>query len=648
MCRGNVCSLLLLTASLGICQPAGSFADSQQILKMYCASCHSGKAAVGGFNVSRVASPASLRTHQQSWNNLATRVHNGEMPPKGAPAPSLEQRESFVRWVQETLRAEACAAGMSPGPAPVRRLSRSQYSATVRDLLNLHIDSGAALPADGAGGEGFDNAAETLFLSPIHAEKYLDAAKHALTAAAKDSRARAKFMIAKPGNGVSPEQAARAILQDFLPRAFRRPAKETDTAVYLDLFAAAQKRGESFDDSILYALRAVLISPQFLFRSEPPNPTSEPRLLDDFALATRLSYFLWGSTPDSLLLALAEEGKLKDPEILKGQVARMLRNSKSFEFVQSFVEQWLRTRDLGTTITPDGSLYPAWKDAELQGDVRYQPVLFFQEILANNLSLLNLIDSKFTIGTRKLQRLYGLSIVPARPNNQAQPQRLELPEGTNRGGLLGMSAVLAVSSYPHRTSPVLRGKWLLEAMLGTPPPPPPPDVPQLEEGKETTAHTLRERLAQHRANAVCASCHSRIDPLGFALENYDVIGRWRTEEGGKPIDARGELADGKAFEGPAQLKAVLLEKKDLFLRNLTNKVLGYALGRGLTLQDQCTVNTIVTEVEKSGYSAHALINSVVLSMPFRYQGPAAMTSQLPRSPRSQSSPQSALKEQKKP
>jgi hypothetical protein len=186
-----------------------------------------------------------------------------------------------------------------------------------------------------------------------------------------------------------------------------------------------------------------------------------------------------------------------------------------------------------------------------------------------------------------------------------------------------MAGVLAVSSHPHRTSPVLRGKWLLDSILGTPPPPPPPNVPKLEETKEgEAATTLRERLAQHRANPACASCHSRIDPLGFALENYDVLGRWRTEDAGKPIDARGELPDGTTFEGPDQLKAALMQRKDLFLRNLTNKVLGYALGRGLTLHDSCTVDSILEEVERSNYSAHAWINAVVMSVPFRYQAAA--------------------------
>jgi hypothetical protein len=431
--------------------------------------------------------------------------------------------------------------------------------------------------------------------------------------------------VAAPGPGVTPDAAANIILEEFLPRAFRRPVERAELDFYMDLFSSAAKRGDSFEDSILYSLRAVLLSPQFLFRMEPRNTTGQPRVLDDYSLASRLSYFLWGSTPDGLLLALADAGKLKDPEILKSQVARMLRNQKSVDFAQSFVDQWLHIRDLGQAFQPDPKLFPEWKDSELQGDIKNQPVLFFREILVNDLSILDLLDSKWTIATKKLQRvLYRTDIKPARPNNQEQPQRIELPADSHRGGLLGMSAVLAISSHPHRTSPVLRGKWLLETILGTPPPPPPANVPKLDEtaSLEVPA-TLREKLAQHRANPACANCHSRIDPLGFALENFDVLGRWRTEDAGKLIDAKGELPDGTVFEGPDQLKAALMSKKDLFVRNFVNKVLGYALGRGLTLQDSCTVDSIVAEVERNNYRAQALVNAIVMSVPFRYQGAAA-------------------------
>jgi hypothetical protein len=594
-------------------------AGAQRFLQANCGSCHAGRKPAGGLDIAMLNEPATIRERPDLWTKAALRVHNGEMPPGSRLA--LGEREAFAQWVEQNVRKAACSDGLAPGPAPIRRLSRSQYTATVRDLLNLYVDVGSILPLDGAGGEGFDNAAETLLLSPMYAEKYLDAAKAALNYAFKDPRARAKFLIAKPGPGLPPEAAARIILQEFLPRAFRHPVQPADLDFCVDLFSTAANSGESFDSSVSYALRAVLISPEFLFRTEPQNTTGRTRGLDDYSLASRLSYFLWGTMPDGLLFALAEEGKLRDPEILRGQVARMLRNQKSADFARSFVDQWLCIRDLGQSFAPDLKLFPEWSDSELQGDIKNQPVLFFREILANDLSILDLLDSKWTIATRKLQKvLYKTNVKPARANNQEQPQRIELPEGSHRGGLLGMSAVLMISSHPHRTSPVLRGKWLLETILGTPPPPPPPNVPKLDESPaaQNTA-TLRERLSQHRANPTCATCHNRIDPLGFALENFDVLGRWRTEDAGQAIDAKGQLPDGTAFNGPDELKAALMAKKDLFVRNFVRKVLGYALGRGLTLQDSCTVDALVAEVERSDYRAQSLINAVVMSAPFRYQ-----------------------------
>jgi hypothetical protein len=598
-----------------------SFENAQTFLKTYCQSCHQGK-GVGGLSLAQVSTRESLRAEPQKWTALAARVDNGEMPPKGSPAPTLEERETFTQWVNRTLRVEVCASGVTPGPAPLRRLNRDEYAATIRDLLDVHMDLGRALPADAAGGEGFDNAAETLFLSPIHSEKYMDSAKFVLEFAARDSKARAKVMTVMPGAGISPEKAARHSLEALLPRAFRRPIQEADIAPYLNLFQAAHKQGETFEASMLFAVRGILVSPHFLFRAEAPNPGPQPRLLDDYALASRLSYFLWGSMPDELLFDIAAAGKLQDPAVLKEQVGRLLRNPKSLQFAERFVEQWLRTRELGGEKAPDAELFPLYhKDEDLRSDIRYQPVLFFREILANRLSLLNLLDSRFTIATRRLANLYGIKV--ERGVTQ-QPVRVDLDEGSRRGGLLGMSAVLAVSSYPYRTSPVLRGAWVLDSILGTPPPPPPPNVPSLEEDrKDGMPKSVRERLAQHRANPACASCHSRIDPLGFALDNYDVIGRWRTEEGGKPVDTAGELPDGTKIDGPDQLRAVLLERKDLFVRNLTNKLLGYALGRGLVLKDSCTVDAIVAEVKARDYDPHKLIEEIVLSMPFRYQAGTA-------------------------
>ena len=550
----------------------------------------------------------------------ALRVRNMEMPPKGAPAPLLDERESFLKAVTIELHQQACAAGPVAGRAPLRRLNRDEYAATMRDLLDMHLDIGKFLPADGAGGEGFDNAAETLFLSPLLAEKYLDAASFAMDFAAKEYKSRAKLLIAKPGAGVTVDKAAQIVLLNFLARAFRRPVAAADVKPYLDLFHTVQKQGHTFEESIFATMRVALVSPLFLFRSEPQNNTGRERPLDAYSLASRLSYFLWGSMPDEFLTDVAASGKLNDAEVLNQLTERMLRNDRSLVFAERFTGQWLRTRELSGDKAPDAKLFPAYAASdELRSDIRLQPALFFREMLVRNRPVLDLLDSTHTVATGTLEKFLALKL-PLNNAARQQPQWVELPAGTNRGGLLGMPAVLAVSSYPYRTSPVLRGAWILEAILGTPPPPPPPQVPSLEEpAANAPAKTMRERLAQHRANAACASCHNRIDGLGFALENYNVLGQWRDTDVGKPIDNSGELADGTHFRGPGELREALLARKDLFVRNLTSKLLGYALGRSLTPQDGCTVDAIVDRVREKGYASKSLIQEIVLSVPFRYQ-----------------------------
>jgi mono/diheme cytochrome c family protein len=603
-------SSLVCCAAVAAQDTGYSFVQAQSLFGKYCRSCHQPKNAAGGFDVSQVVTEASLTEHASRWKSLATRVFNGEMPPKGSPAPGLDEREQLAVWVDAELRSRLCTTAPASGPALIRRLNRDEYSATIRDLLDIHMDIASSLPGDGAGGEGFDNAAETLFLSPLHSEKYLDLAKFALEFAAKEYKSRAKIFVAEPGHGKTEAQAAREILTSFLSRAFRRPAGDTTIAPYLDLFRAARKQRQTFEASILYALRGALVSPNFLFRLEQP--------FDDYALASRLSYFLWGSMPDEFLFDVAATGKLREPEVLTHVVRRMLRNDRSLDFAKRFVEQWLRTRELDTDKAPDAKLFPEYaSNEELRSDIRVQPVLFFRELMLRDMSLLELIDSKYTIGTSNLSKYLEVNL-PIRTNARKQPQWVELPEGTNRGGLLGMPAVLAVSSYPYRTSPVLRGAWVLDAILGTPPPPPPPDVPPLDETHDgVAAKSVRERLEKHKKEAACASCHTRIDPIGFPLENYDPIGRWRTKDGDTAIDSTSEFPDGTRVQGPAELKAVIMKRKDLFIRNVTSKLLGYALGRGLTLQDSCTVDAIVSKIRDNNYSALALVNAIVFSEPFQ-------------------------------
>ncbi|MBZ0255645.1 DUF1592 domain-containing protein, partial [bacterium] len=356
----------------------------------------------------------------------------------------------------------------------------------VRDLLGIHFDSGSRLPADGSGGEGFDNAAETLFISPVHAERYLESAKEALEYAAKDINARNKLLFIQPDENISAINAARKVLKRFASRAFRRPIQDNELERYTTLFHAMYKRNQSYESAVFYAMQAVLISPHFLFLVEQPNHTDMVRPVNDYELASRLSYFLWSSMPDDELFELAANKQLHRKDVLKKQLERMLNeptqeefkrrryinfeDRKLYEFANNFVSQWLGTRELGVSNRPDHNKFPRYNGI-LESAMKYEPVYVFQELVVNDLSLLNLIDSDFTYVNRALARHYEIEDQVDVENQQLT--RVSLPSNSHRGGILTMAGVLAVSSYPHRTSPVLRGKWIMETVLGTPPPPPP-------------------------------------------------------------------------------------------------------------------------------------------------------------------------------
>ncbi len=593
-------------------------ANGTAFIQQYCIDCHQPPRPKGKLDLSIYTSLAPIIADALDWDSHLHRIRDEDMPPDDEDViqPSTKERLAFVEWMTVTLRDAACSDGVQPGPPMVRRLNRTEYSASVRALLDVHFDAGEALPSEGSGGEGFDNAAETLFISPIHAEKYLEAARSAVKYAFADTRSSKRFLVAEPNEKTTPQQAAKQILEKFLPRAFRRPATAEEMNEYISLFEQALADEGAFSPAMQLTLSAVLISPKFLFIIETPSNSSEPTPLGDYELATRLSYFLWGAPPDETLMQLASDGRLQQEEILKEQVVRMLKDPHSRKvrnFAQNFVEQWLGTRALGREFKPDKSI--RGYDSELEGGMKYEPVFFFHEILTENRPLLDLIDADYTYINRRLSRHYKV-----KGEFREQPKRVEIKEDPHRGGLVSMAAVLAVSSHPHRTSPVLRGKWILETLLGETAPPPPPDVPPLdEESHQEQAQTLRQRLEIHRADPTCATCHDKIDPLGFSLENYDVLGRWRTEEGGQPVDARATMPDGTEFEGPGELKKILMERKDQIVRHLTRKMLGYALARELTYEDFCTVDAIVEDLKANHYSSHHLLMGIVESIQFRYK-----------------------------
>jgi hypothetical protein len=415
---------------------------------------------------------------------------------------------------------------------------------------------------------------------------------------------------------LQPRKAARILLERFVPKAFRRPVSSEEIDRYMKLYDRGAERGDPYVESAKLALKGVLVSPDFLFRVEkaPVKPGLQP--LSDYELASRLSYFLWSTMPDDDLLRLAEQGRLRDETVLGEQVERMLDDPRSRVFASTFIGQWFGTKDVGGRVAPTVNAVQHFYTPEIAKDMREEPVLLFQHILGENRSLLELLDSDYSFLTERLAKFYEV-------DDQVEAHgpgfgKVTWTDG-RRGGVLGLGAVLAMTSHFQQNSPVLRGAWVLEALLGTPVPSPPPDVPPLEaEANKNANMTIREKLTQHRADPACAACHDLIDPIGFGLENFDWLGRWRTEDNGKPVDAVGVLPSGERFDGPAELRAVLLGKKDQFVRHLTGKVLGYALGRGLEDADQCTVQRIADGLAEDGYKARDLIERVVLSTPFRY------------------------------
>jgi PAS domain-containing protein len=408
----------------------------------------------------------------------------------------------------------------------------------------------------------------------------------------------------------------RSIVSSLARRAFRRPVTPAEVAPYLKLAALARAQGGSFNDGVATALQAILVSPDFLFRIERDRAVgaSAASPVNQHELASRLSYFLWSSMPDEELLRTADQGRLRQPGVLSAQVRRMLRDPKSGALVDNFAGQWLELRRLESAV-PDRDKFPQFEEY-LRISMRRETDLFFQNLIREDRPVLELLDAKYTFLNQRLAEFYGIKGVEG-----PEFRRVDLAGGSaearRRGGILTQASVLTVSSYATRTSPVLRGKWVLENLLNAPPPPPPPNVPPLEEAKAGTAASLRQVLETHRANALCASCHSKMDPLGFGLENFNAIGEWREKDGQFAIDASGVLPDGRAFQGPEQLKAILMQNKDAFADCIAEKMLTYALGRGLERYDRPAVKQITAKLAAGNYKFSTLVTGIVESLPFQ-------------------------------
>ncbi len=603
-------AVALLSVSIPVAARADGFdRNVSPLLQKHCLRCHGGEKPKGGVDLRKFGDEESLRGDPDLWLRVVDAMVERTMPPPGNRAgPNEADRERAAASIRAIL--ETRDGVRDPGPGLIQRLTRRQYNNTIRDLLGVDSDPADAFPADGGGGAGFDNNASTLFVPPILMEKYLAAAADVLAKAEP-----ARLFVTRPGADLPVEEAARRSIAAFARRAFRRPVADAEVERLMRLFRRAAARGDGFEAAVRLSLRAVLVSPSFLYLLEGDRTDSGgAHRVSDHELACRLSYFLWSSMPDRELSDLADAGRLHESAVLELQVRRMLADPKSRAMAEDFAGQWLRVGSLADLAEPDKRLFPEYTP-ELRDAMIEEAVAYFHAILREDRPVLELLESHYTYLNDRLAQHYGIDGVTG-----PAFRRVELKD-RRRGGVLGMAAVLTLTSYPRRTSPVLRGKWVLEELLGTPPPPPPAMVKSLPtDDRIRNGLTFRQRLEMHRKRADCATCHSRLDPLGFGLENFDVLGRWRDQIQQKPVDASGKLTTGEEFVGPVALKTILVEtKRAQFVRNLVERMLAYALRRGVEYYDAPAVRQITADLDAKDYRAAALVTAVVESFPFQYR-----------------------------
>jgi len=602
------------------------------ILESKCLDCHQGEESSGEFDLAPAISGESAIDFALLWDRVATRVRLNEMPPPGSPGLSDPEKGTLHRWFDARPGRDLCSQLATDetkswyrGHVMSRRLTRTEYNYMLAELFGVDLRPADRFPADGSGGEGFDTVGDSLFTSPIHLESYLRSADSVVETVLTDLPPEADSPTSvgwnrwiDPAADLQAPELLRDAISRFASEAWRRPitTEELDRLVELAR-QASQHQAESPLAGLRQAFKAVLVSPHFLFIVETPPGPDGVQPLTHHQVATRLALFLWSSLPDAPLRELAAQGRLHDPLVLREQVRRMLQDPRSRGLAESFGLQWLELRGFDTRVSLDAEQFPEF-DAELAQLMQEEAVRVVQRVFAEDRSLLELIDSPQTPMTKRLAGHYQL---PWPAGTDEYDWEMVDVGNRRRGGVVTLGAVLASTSYPLRTSPVLRGQWVLQQVLGGRVPPPPEGVPALEESEDhaTQPQTLRQRLEQHRTDASCASCHDRMDPLGFGLENYDALGRWRTEDAGLPVDASGQLPSGEQFDGPEQLKELLLKRRDEFLKHLSRKMMGYALGRDLNEFDQCILDRTQERLASDDYRASLLIEEIVTSYPFLHR-----------------------------
>ena len=566
-------------------------------LSKYCLDCHDAETAKGDIDLESALSRRPLVRDRSLWENVAERIRNGDMPPKDKDRPHEKESLRLRKWISNEVDLFDYSQVRAPGHVPARRLSREEYNRTIRDLVGLDLRPADQFPMDFTGTSGFSNSANTLFLHTAHLDRYMSAAETVIDAAQKDKSVWDR--LTDNGN-------VKQSLRRFVRLAFRRPPTDKEMNSYLNHYQVQKGKGKNDKEAIGTVMKVILLSPNFLLKAEELSSVGKDTKVTQYDMASRLSYFLWASAPDQDLLSLAEKDQLQNDKRIREQILRMLKDPRSESLGRIFASEWLSTDDVGPRIRKDPIDNP-WCTETLMAAMREETSLFFHSLVMENEPIERLIDSNYTFLNAELAEYYR---VPGIEGNKMRRVKINTRQ---RGGILGHASVLATTSFPHRTSPVLRGTWILTTLLGTPPPPPPPDVPEIEVGGgRRAASTLREKLEVHRDSKSCAGCHSQIDPLGFALENYSEFGRWRNG-----VDNRGELPNGARFRGPQGLKKALIDTRlDDLGKQLIRKMLSYALGRQLEYYDEAVVREIAQKLKGSGYPLKDMVIEIGLSYPF--------------------------------
>ncbi|MEM6633469.1 MAG: DUF1592 domain-containing protein [Bacteroidota bacterium] len=606
------------------------------ILRQHCYSCHNGEDKKAGLNLEAYDFIIAIVRDGERFHKVMEVVENGTMPPDIRPPMPQQDKDTLNFYINGYL--QAALEEKDPGLIYPRRLNNQEYKYAIQDLLGVEVKVDSIFPSDPSGGAGFDNQARVLYLSPLLLERYFETANHLIEALSQDEvnwrrkvpQYRSSFRESIRifwnkiwwGKDVSlerPIEKAQAVLFPIATRAYRRflnPSdKETLTNFFTEVYTEIPKSTDRFDTAIKETLKLILVSHHFIYRQEGDPDIQGAYEITNFELASRLSFFLWSSLPDLELLDVAYKEDLHDPKVLEREVLRMLDDPKAHRLGARFATQWLELSKLkDPAFQIDPGVYPEYNS--ILRDLMLKEVeLYFNHVLLSSKNFLELLDSDYSFLNKDLAEHYGVEGIDTEEMYRVQFASNE------RGGILGMGGVLTATSLPTRTSPVLRGKWVLEQILGTPAPPPPPDVPELEASHDSTQgpQSLRTLLEKHRADPACSGCHKAMDPIGLGLENFDGIGRWRNSYGTEPIDPSGILKSGESFGGPAELRKILLSKKEDFAKNFSKKMLSFALGRSLAFKDTPTINHLESTLLDTKFNSTQFILELVKSYPFRYK-----------------------------